>query len=377
MGGNKMDEKQTMTQVPVFDDSRIPDKMDHVVVPAITACLQHVWTDVGDRGVKVTGVSDGVHHGIHSVFIPVELHAFKQGDAVPQDVSSAGTILIVPGFSESWPKFTEMAWYMAHWGFNVVIMENRGHGQSLREVADPELITVHHWESYVSDVAAVAANVRRVFQLTGPFFLFGHSMGGAITLAVLEQHSDLFTRAVASSPMLLPVLPMPATVAWTVSGLAAAFGQGDKPIPGNSNSFDAAMDAEDQKSATGSDDGSHSPHRAMWYRARRRALLCRHTLNPSWNWLHQALSMDRTVMKSASISKIITPFILFGAGQDQLVRLGEEGEFVTRARTLGVPVTYHVFPTARHEIYTDTMPVLTTYLHTIRQFFTVGKEDAQ
>jgi lysophospholipase len=363
----------TNSEIAVFDDSQIPRVMDQTVMPALSSCLQHDWTDVEDPGVWVESVSSPVHHGIHSVFIPAGL---QQKNSTVTAVTT-GTVLIVPGFSESWFRFAELAWYMSQWGLNVVIMENRGHGTSLRETTNPELITVHHWQNYTSDVAAVARHIRSLHHLDGPLFLYGHSMGGAICAAVVEKYPDLFARAVLSSPMLLPSMPMPTTLAWALSGLAVAVGQGDKPIPGISHRFDEAMDEEDKKSAAGQDAGSRSPHRAIWYRNHRREHLSGHILNPSWNWVHQALAMDRFIMKRSSISTIVTPTLLFGAGQDVLVRIGAEGQFVSRARELGVPITYHVFPTARHEIFTDTTPVLTVYLTTIRRFFAVRKGTVQ
>lgn len=329
--------------------------MDDLIVPTLRPLHRDLWTDVGVSGVWVEGVSDPAHLGIHSVFYSADTFA---GGPDP----GRGTVVFVPGFSESWPRFIEMAWYMLSAGFNALIIENRGHGESLRETEDPESITIHDWHSYVSDTVAVVREARSAYGLEGPMFGLGHSMGGAITAAVLEDEPTLFERAVLSSPMLLARMPLAAPLAWAVSGIAASMGFGDRTIPGMASEFGPAMDEEDKLSATASDTGSNSPNRAIWYRTHRRAKLSRHILNPTWNWLHQSLAMDGHVMRRSSISRITAPTILFGAGDDKLVRSDAEGQFISTARQVGAPVRYHVFPTARHEIFTGTTPVLETYL---------------
>ena len=123
-----------------------------------------------------------------------------------------GTIVILHGFTESVVKFRPLAYVFLNEGYNVCILDQRGHGKSHRDVENPSWTHVDHFEDYVKDFEIFLD--RAVKKVPGPYYLFGHSMGGAVSALYLETGSTFFKKAVLTSPMICPAhagVPMPVT----------------------------------------------------------------------------------------------------------------------------------------------------------------------
>ena len=57
-----------------------------------------------------------------------------------------GVLVISHGFTESAPKYEELAFYFLQAGYHVYLPEHMGHGNSYRMTEDLSLVYVDHWK---------------------------------------------------------------------------------------------------------------------------------------------------------------------------------------------------------------------------------------
>jgi lysophospholipase len=118
----------------------------------------------------------------------------------PQEI---GRIMIMHGYCEFFGKYHETACRFYQAGFSVFFLELRGHGKSERSHdAEDQRVHVGDFNEYVEDLHSFLQKAVIPHNRTGRLFLFGHSMGGAVSALFLEKHRDMFRCAVLSSPMM-------------------------------------------------------------------------------------------------------------------------------------------------------------------------------
>lgn len=110
-----------------------------------------------------------------------------------------GTVLLFPGRTEYIEKYGPAAAEFLARGYAMVAVDWRGQGLADRPSPDPMMGHVTRFADYQSDVAAVMAKLADLGQ-PGPFFVVGHSMGGAIGLRALMQGLPV-QAAAFSAPM--------------------------------------------------------------------------------------------------------------------------------------------------------------------------------
>ena len=267
-----------------------------------------------------------------------------------------GSILIVHGFTENAYKYAELVYSLLHNGLNVVIYDQRGHGRSWRSEGIQDLSTTHvdDFSQYVTDMEAVIAQA-----LTGfpkPWYVFAHSMGGAVTSLYLEKHPDTFARAVLCAPMIAPDrggVPMPA--ARLLCGGASLLGKakarliGSKPYSG-SEDFDTSC--------------ATSRARFDWYDGVKAAHPEFSNNGPTFGWTLESLNVTDKILAPGEVEKITCPVLLFTAGQDHSVLPEAQARFVERLKD----GTRKVVNDARHEIYRSTDEVFFPWWHEILSF---------
>jgi len=142
-----------------------------------------------------------------------------------------GTILLFPGRTEFVEKYGRTATSLIKRGYSSVAVDWRGQGLADRLHPNPAIGHVDDYKHYQKDVAAVMAHVAAL-DLPKPYFVIGHSMGGAIALrAIIEGlavkacgFSAPFWGVQTTSPLLV--------YAWTVTTLARIFGFTQRIVPG-------------------------------------------------------------------------------------------------------------------------------------------------
>lgn len=130
-----------------------------------------------------------------------------------------GTVVILPGRTEFIEKYAAAGRRFAAAGYASVAIDFRGQGLSERLLPDPALGHVGRFADYQLDVAALT-DFAAALELPRPWFLLGHSMGGAIGLRAVIEGLPV-AGAVFSAPMWGIVMPRALVpVAWTLGGLA-------------------------------------------------------------------------------------------------------------------------------------------------------------
>ena len=267
------------------------------------------------------------------------------------------TVFFVHGFTENTVKYAELIWSALHLGFSVVIYDQRGHGLSWRDpgVSHHSVTHIDHFEDYVRDLRIICDACRGI--MPEPWFVFAHSMGGAVASLFLEQEKNVFRAAVLSSPMIAPDTGgVPASVASALAFLAGIIGKGKN----NPFFLRPYSGPEDFSTSCATD-----PSRFFWYDSLKASEPVYQNSVPSYRWSYESIQVTRKILASGAPEKINCPVLLFSAGMDHSVRNGPQAEFVRR-----IPGGIHVAePQARHEIYRSVNEVLFPWWHKVIAFY--------
>ena len=269
-----------------------------------------------------------------------------------------GTIFISHGFSESCDKYHEVIYYMLREHYNVVLIEHRGHGRSRRPGESNFANTPIHTEcfqDYVDDMHCVVQEVL-CKKMPAPYYLYAHSMGGAIAATYLEQHTDIFEKAVFTAPMFeINRLGIPKFLAkfigfWNcLTGKAEKFTIGQKPfcpVPDFANS------------------PCTSEKRYLYYFQQQLETPEYQGAGSSNRWARESLRACDKLLKTENCQKITIPVLLFQADQDTFVYPGGQNHFIDR-----IPHGNLIFvPGSRHEIYMSEDQTLARYWAAIFRF---------
>lgn len=113
------------------------------------------------------------------------------------------TVVLVHGVAEHCGRYRHLVPVLNAAGFNVYGYDHRGHGRSTGKRGH-----IMTWSEYRDDLAAFLAFVREQEEAAGrmsaPLFIFGHSMGGLITLDYLEHHPRGISAAAVSGAPIQP-----------------------------------------------------------------------------------------------------------------------------------------------------------------------------
>jgi len=126
----------------------------------------------------------------------VEIH-FAQFTSQTRDKC----LLLVPGRSEGYLKYQELAFDLTNLGFNLFIIDHRGQGLSERMLTDSHKGFVEHFDHYSDDLNVFVENIVQP-QCGENIYLLAHSMGGAISIRYLQRYITPIKAAVLSSPMI-------------------------------------------------------------------------------------------------------------------------------------------------------------------------------
>ena len=267
------------------------------------------------------------------------------------------TVVIVHGFTENAFKYAELIWSLLHCRYSVIAFDQRGHGRSWRDpdILDLSVTHVDHFSEYTDDLSFVCDTFFSVFPK--PFFVFGHSMGGAVTSLFLEQHPDIFSAAVLSSPMIAPHTGgIPAAVA-SALGLAAIKLGKAKNKPFFMKSYSGP---EDFNTSCATD-----PVRFDWYDQIKASRKEFQNSVPSYRWSYEALHVTEKILAPNAAERISCPVLLFSAETDYSVLPAPQKEFIERVSS-GQFVSVSG---SRHEIFRSGNEVLFPWWHQILDFY--------
>ena len=132
-----------------------------------------------------------------------------------------GSVFMLPGRTEYIEKYSPAATAFADHGLASAAIDWRGQGLADRLVADRMSGHVDRFTDYQRDLDAMMAHAG---DLPKPWFILGHSMGGAIGLRAVMDRSD-FTAATFSGPMWgIRTSAVMKPIMWGLCKLARQFG---------------------------------------------------------------------------------------------------------------------------------------------------------
>ena len=198
-----------------------------------------------------------------------------------------GTILLFPGRSEFIEKYGRTASEFASRGYATVAMDWRGQGMADRPAHRRDMGHVVSFDEYRQDVAAMRAALDEL-DLPKPYFLVGHSMGGAIGLRALHDGLDVKSVCFTSPMWGIKMTPFFSAISGVVLGLSRPLGLGKSFAPTTGPA--AQMEFDDNPLTT---------DKAMFdYMSNQTATYPELALGgPSLTWVHAAVQETRTLME--------------------------------------------------------------------------------
>lgn len=272
-----------------------------------------------------------------------------------------GTVLIFPGRTEFIEKYGRSASDLAERGFTSACIDWRGQGLADRLAPDPSLGHVDRFESYRQDVAAL----RDWLLAQGaplPWFLLGHSMGGAIGLAALHDGLPVAGAAftgpmwgIRITPVLRPLARLLACASWPL-GFARTY------TPGSGR--------ENYALANGFEGNMLTSDRGMYdYMVRQMRTHPEMTIGGlSFGWLSAALC---EVRRLARLPAPPCPVLVWLGADEQIV----DKAAVTRMVARWPRARLEELPGARHEILMETAAIRAHVTdETVRFFVSAGAQ---
>ena len=267
-----------------------------------------------------------------------------------------GAIVMVHGFCEFFGKHHENAWRFFQEGYSVFFLELRGHGKSDRVYESQKgRVVVESFDEYVNDVHSFMHQIVIPKSTDCPLFLYGHSMGGAVSALYLEKYPDEFKCAVLSSPMLqinfgnMPVLLLDAAEIYVKVadvGLEYAPGQHEFRYEYNLETS-SAMDRDryEYQFNQRCDDEDYQ------------------TWGSTWAWARAARNAAYEAVKNAAL--IRCQILLCQAGNDTMVKPGGQNRFAKNSGR----VTIVRYPNAKHELFNSDDTTREKYYRDILDFY--------
>ena len=273
-----------------------------------------------------------------------------------------GIVIISHGFTEFCERYHENIYYFLKAGYHVYMPEHQGHGRSFRpylDIENPDYSLTHtdSFQEYVDDLHFIITSLVMPVRQGIPLYLYAHSMGGCIGTLYLEQHPNIFKRAILNAPMLeLKLDPLPNDVAWGVAKFMCKIGKSHDyaltQYPFNPNpNFDNAL----------------STSKARYHYVFSLTKKDKRFTNSgaSYGWLLAAMRATHKALKKENCEKITTPILLFSAGKDSLVK--KEGQLKLLEHVKHG--TFVWVPSEKHEIFLGETFVLEKYWGIIFDFW--------
>ncbi|MBE9031411.1 alpha/beta hydrolase [filamentous cyanobacterium LEGE 11480] len=135
------------------------------------------------------------------------------------DQPTQAVVVIVHGLGAHSDLFQNVVAALVPAGYHLYALDLRGHGRSSGRRG-----YINQWGEFRGDVGALLALVTQE-QPTVPYFLMGHSVGGAIVLDYTLRHPELLQGAIVSNPALgaISISPVKLTIARLLSQIWPTF----------------------------------------------------------------------------------------------------------------------------------------------------------
>jgi len=286
-------------------------------------------------------------HGQVGTFTGQAGRAIAFGEVLHPD--ERGALIVLPGYSESFRKYAELAYDFYGLGFSIYGMDHRGQAGSGRFLSDPNKAHIDEFDFFVDDLLTLIQ--QRIDRPGRRLYIYAHSQGGAIATLLMERYPDRIRAAVLSSPMHQLKLPVWEQVAhWLVSlGNPEGYAMGKGPYQ-RWTFADCTVTRSEARFRRAQQLLDERPELRIGGQTNR--------------WVREAIEATWTMGDDAS--KLTTPLLLLQAQDDAYVSPGRQEKICKRAQDC----TLHRLPAgSRHELYQEIDPVRTDALERAYQHF--------
>lgn len=101
-----------------------------------------------------------------------------------------GVVVIVHGMSEYKERYLHFMNYLETFGFSSLIIDHRGHGNSIKNKDDYGYFYDDKGDAVVDDLVQVVRYTKEIYESV-PLYIFAHSMGTLVTRAFLQENDSL------------------------------------------------------------------------------------------------------------------------------------------------------------------------------------------
>lgn len=299
------------------------------------------------------------HQEIHHFWLNGTFNSFKGKDNIRINYATFQTprhqrnLVIVPGRVEGYLKYKELAFDLFNQGYNIFILDHRGQGISQRLLKNTNKGYVKSFDDYAQDLNTFITDIvdQTPIALTQGVkpYLLSHSMGGAISLRLMELSPHLIQACVLSAPMI--DINKGALPDWFA-----------KVIVGSGNTLNQWFDDEPWYFFSQSDykvkpfsenDLTHSPIRYQRFIDEYQSNKYIQLGGVTFQWLNEALKAKEQIFKQAD--KLSTPLLLIQASKDTVVSNQVQQEFWQllnkKNPTLYPNTQFVVIKGAKHELF--------------------------
>ena len=367
-----------LKNVHILSENDYARTMEHIVLPALAQVRTEGWMEPAThKDLRELPIPDGSHNGMlhyvsytHSKSAEDKTPPQQEQRAQQMQQTADGSrqwdgrpgIVISHGITGIIAHYAELSYYFFQAGFDVWIMEHRGHGLSPHDVSDPSVIWIDDWRRYVLDLAKFTREVVQP-HTAGALGLFAHSMGGGIGISLAQQYPELFSRIVLSSPMVMPqTAGFPAPLARAAARVFCMMGKGKSRIF-TKKPFSPVLDAESVR--------GKSPARAQWSFDTRLADVRYQTSAPAYQWLAEAFALSRSVLEPENCARIQAPILLFKAENDTSVRLDAIEDFVDTVLSADGDIERVLIPHAPHTLNECRNDIFAPFVEKTLEFLSV------
>ena len=269
--------------------------------------------------------------------------------------SERGAVVIVHGLGEGMPKYSELIYYLLLDGLSVYIYDQFSHGKSTRAVSDDALVHVNDFNQFVFDLEIFINSV--VTNVNVPIYLFGHSMGGAVTTAYLQRVKDSkISKAFLSSPMLEIKSPkIPKFVIGSILWVASTLAPKRKLFYVKRHPNYKPFESSSYTSLARYNNYENFRQNSKYYR----------TCTATNKWGYSAFKCTKNLNTYKNIKKINVPIFIATAEYDTLVNNSAHTYFCS----LNKNATNKIYYGAKHEIFNSTNNVFSEYLQDLLNYF--------
>ena len=266
-----------------------------------------------------------------------------------------GAMVICHDGCESALRYTEWALFYRSLGFQVYLLDFRGHGRSEREIENRSVTHIDHFRRYARDLADVTSRIDRKL----PLHLIGFGMGGAVAMLYMQNNPERVHSACLVAPLIGVHLPQPRGLNRWKLKRSVRRGLARELIPGSvCYQPGEVFERSDWKSF----------HRFAWYKEHRAADSRFQNNAYTLGWLNAALQTSDLIF-SHRTNKISSKVLLIEAGNDSVV----PSEYYTKLLTYLKYGSHVRLAGVEHRIQDGNNGMLSDLMKLMEAFFSNSK----